>query len=454
MGLVLLGLFAAAEGALLIVTCMRQKEKEQWLRNRWITGTVQMGIFMLALLFPQAAWDFRFKLCFAVLFIRLAAAVMIYLLKRRRTEAGRKSKAGAVFSAAGGVLMLGLSLIPAFLFTGYQGLDTTGDYGIRQASAILVDEARVEDFETDGSKREVPVHIYYPDAEKAGKNEFPLVIFSHGAFGYYQSNASTYMELASNGYVVISLDHPYHSFFTEDTNGQLITVNPRFLQEVMWINQEEASEEKIMELSHKWLAIREADMNLVLDSVKEAKAEGKCTAAWYMTNQETETEIEKVFFMADTDRIGVMGHSLGGAASVSMGRKRQDVDAVIDIDGTMLGEELSYEDGSYVYYDEAYPVPLLDIANEEHHRKAEEEGTRYVNRAVLEKAVDGRHTWFLGSGHMNFTDLPLFSPPLAKLLGTGSVDETECIETMNQLILEYFNCYLKGEGEPVIKDAY
>lgn len=233
--------------------------------------------------------------------------------------------------------MLGLSLIPAFLFTGYQGLDTTGDYGIRQASAILVDEARVEDFETDGSKREVPVHIYYPDAEKAGKNEFPLVIFSHGAFGYYQSNASTYMELASNGDVVISLDHPYHSFFTEDTNGQLITVNPRFLQEVMWINQEEAPEEKIMELSHKWLAIREADMNLVLDSVKEAKAEGKCTAAWYMTNQETETEIEKVFFIADTDRIGVMGHSLGGAASVSMGRKRQDVDAVIDIDGTMLG---------------------------------------------------------------------------------------------------------------------
>ncbi|MBQ5851909.1 MAG: hypothetical protein IIW54_14020, partial [Lachnospiraceae bacterium] len=33
-------------------------------------------------------------------------------------------------------------------------------------------------------------------------DDFPLVVFSHGAFGYYESNTSTYMELASNGYVV------------------------------------------------------------------------------------------------------------------------------------------------------------------------------------------------------------------------------------------------------------
>ena len=38
----------------------------------------------------------------------------------------------------------------------------------------------------------------------------PVVLFSHGAFGYYQSNISTYMELASNGYVVISLDIGQH----------------------------------------------------------------------------------------------------------------------------------------------------------------------------------------------------------------------------------------------------
>ena len=44
---------------------------------------------------------------------------------------------------------------------------------------------RIDEFENDGSFREVPAHFYYPDSESG---EFPLVIFSHGAFGYYESN--------------------------------------------------------------------------------------------------------------------------------------------------------------------------------------------------------------------------------------------------------------------------
>ncbi|MCI5613281.1 MAG: hypothetical protein MR356_02940 [Agathobacter sp.] len=33
------------------------------------------------------------------------------------------------------------------------------------AEDIWIDESRVEEFEQDGSKREVPVHFYYPDIE-------------------------------------------------------------------------------------------------------------------------------------------------------------------------------------------------------------------------------------------------------------------------------------------------
>ncbi len=95
-----------------------------------------------------------------------------------------------------GIFVLALSLIPAYLFTGYAGLETTGEYEVKLVSAILVDESRAETFETDGSKREVPVHFYYPETKNVGGKSFPLVIFSHGAFGYYQSNTSTYMELA------------------------------------------------------------------------------------------------------------------------------------------------------------------------------------------------------------------------------------------------------------------
>ena len=100
----------------------------------------------------------------------------------------------AVLSAA----LISGSLIPSFIFADYDGLPVSGQYEIAEANAILVDRSRTEEFETDGSSREVPVYFYYP-ANAAEGEKFPPVLFSHGSFGYYQSNHSTYVELASNG---------------------------------------------------------------------------------------------------------------------------------------------------------------------------------------------------------------------------------------------------------------
>lgn len=474
MGFLLLGLFIILETALAVVTLTKQKEKAAWLRNRVLVRGCELLLFLLALLLPWAAWDFRFRLCFFLLLIRIGIALAAFFLKRHRAS-GCKSGIGTVLGALGSILLLSLSLIPAFLFTGYAGLETTGQYTVKQASAILVDRNRTETFETDGSYREVPVYFYYPDTENVipepdhssaedsdtenipPETGFPLIIFSHGAFGYYQSNTSTYMELASHGYVVVSLDHPYHSFFTRDTAGRLITVDTAFLQDVMSANEDTASEEDILKMSHEWLSLRTEDIGFVLDSLKEAKNSAGCTETWFFPGGETAEEILDILDMTDTENIGLMGHSLGGAASVTVGRSRNDTDAVIDLDGTMLGEQLAFENGVCLYYEDAYPVPLLSVDNETHYlENREDKGTniRYVNNVVLDNALDSRHTYFRNSGHMNFTDLPLFSPALSSLLGTGSVDETECIRTMNAVILQYFDFYLKSKGELAIQESY
>ena len=364
------------------------------------------------------------------------------------------------------LLVIVVAAIPKLLFTDYEGLPMTGSYGVKQVSAILVDQNRVETFEEDASNREVPMYFYYPDIAASDEvqgitnngadiNGFPLVIFSHGAFGYYQSNTSTYMELASHGYVVISLDHPYHSFFTTDTAGNTITVNPEFLQEVMHVNEEGVTEEEVLQLSHNWLDIRVGDMNFVLDSVQKAVETGVMPSEiWYIADAAAKQELADVLKIIDTEKIGLMGHSLGGATSVTVGRTRNDIDAVIDLDGTMLGEELAYENGKYVYYEEAYPVPLLSVDNEEHHLDSSGANGLYVNQVVLENALDSKYTYFVGSGHMNFTDLPLLSPPLASFLGVGEIDPTKCIMNMNEIVLEYFDCYLKGKGKVEIKENY
>ncbi len=353
------------------------------------------------------------------------------------------------------LIALAIVLVPKLLFADYNGLPTTGPYEVAQTSAILIDDNRIETFETDGSYREVPVYFYYPVLEEGETENCPLVIFSHGAFGYYQSNTSTYMELASHGYVVISLDHPYHSFFTTDTTGKTITVDPTFIQDVMRVSDGKANESETITLSHEWMDLRLGDMNFVIDTVKEAKETAQLSETnWYVADETTGETILDILAMTDTETIGLMGHSLGGASSVTMGRTRDDIDAVIDLDGTMLGEELAYENGEYEFYEEEYPIPLLSVNSELHHQECEEVEALYVNNVVIANAKDSQYTYFVGSAHMNFTDLPLFSPPLARMLGVGEVDPTECIMNMNEVVRNYFDYYLKGEGELTIQESY
>lgn len=92
--------------------------------------------------------------------------------------------------------------------------------------------------------------------------------------------------------MVISLDHPYHSFFTEDTDGKIITVDPSFMQEVMQVNEENVSKEEAVEVCSKWLAIRTADINFVLDSMEMVKAQGSIPDAWFVESGETRRVFE------------------------------------------------------------------------------------------------------------------------------------------------------------------
>ncbi len=456
MGLLFWLLFSLMELAYDAWTIVKQREKELWLRNRLILRGAQVIVFLLLMLLPGNKLDMRFTMFFGLLLVQTLIAFVGFLVGRKKAEGNRKVGI-TVAKAVGTIALYLMMLAPAFIFTGYEGLPVSGSYEVAQTQAILVDPDRVETFETDGSCREVPVHFYYPKNVN-GQEKFPLVIFSHGAFGYYQSNTSSYMELASNGYVVISLDHPYHSFFTKDTSGKLITVNPQFINEVYYINEDETPEEEIFELSSKWLELRTQDICFVLDEVKKAADIQALNENWfYEGKEEAGEELQKAVSMADGERIGLFGHSLGGAASVNVGRIRDDIDAVIDLDGTMMGEETGYENGAYQFQDEPYPVALLSVDNEKHHIDGKSLGSYYVNNVVIDQALDGRNTYIKGSAHFTFTDLPLFAPALAKNLEMGTtstIDDERGIRIVNEIVLMFFNHYLKNEGEVTLLPCY
>ena len=55
---------------------------------------------------------------------------------------------------------------------------------------------------------------------------------------------------------------------------------------------------------------------------------------------------------------------------------------------------------------------------------------------------------------MDFTDLPLFSPFLGSMMGSGDIDHAEALNTVNGLVRSWFDYYLKNEGTLAIQAKY
>lgn len=336
----------------------------------------------------------------------------------------------------------------------YTGLPTSGPYKVCETFAILADETRKDPFEKDGSARETPVHFFFPKTE--GEERFPLVIFSHGAFGFYKSNYSTYTELASCGYVVAALDHPHHAFKTKDSAGKTVRVDGSFMKSVR-IQGASRDPETLYPIYTEWMDLRVKDMNSAADTIKAAAQSGEAGERWFVP-EGNEEDILCALRACRGDKLGLIGHSLGGAAAVELGRERDDVSAVVDLDGTMLGEYSGIDDGKFTVREEPYPVPVLDFVNWDHYSvnlpAYREEGGVYPNDVLIRSAKEGFSTTVRGTKHMDFTDLPMFSPFLGRMLGSGECDKAQTMNTVNRLVRSFFDRYLKNKGEFEVSEEY
>lgn len=396
-------------------------------------------IFLLLVITPIIDWGFKWFMLGLILGIQAVFGVLSII---RRKENAENGKVRIIFTFLGRVVLIGLALFPILLFPQYEQPKTTGDYTVETKSFTLTDQARNEEFtEEANDKRRVTIQFWYNSEETKQEQisdgtKFPLVVFSHGAFGLRSSNYSTFQELASNGYVVASIDHTYHAFMTEQDDGKTIIANIAFINDAMAATNGDLSAEKIYELQQEWMRLRTEDMAFVLDYIK--------------TSVGNDNE-DVIFQMIDLEHIGLFGHSLGGATAAQIGRDDNDIDAVITLYGTMLGEISGYENGKELINDAPYPRPLLNFYSESHY-SGEFSDNQYPNRVAQENAVDAYQVVIKDTEHMNFTDLPIVSPLLASLLGTGTVDPVECTETINQIILEFFDHYLNTSIDEIPRE--
>jgi hypothetical protein len=265
---------------------------------------------------------------------------------------------------------------------------------------------------------------------------------SHGASGIKASNTSAYTELASHGYVVVSIDHPYLSFYTVSEDGTKAFINSDYNLEVSNANKDGIyTKEETYELIQKWMELRTDDMNFVIDIILE----------------KSKSDNNPVYQKVDSEKIGVFGHSMGGAASVWLGRDRDDLQAIVNIDAPFFSDLVYKKDSDdYVARDEAFTTPLLNIYSDDVWEQLDSNSTYVANKLDNENFKDAYTVHFKGAKHLSFTDLSLVSPILANLLqgGKADIDRYYSIESANELILGFFDKNLKGIGQFTPKETY
>lgn len=426
MGIVLLGLVLLLEIAY-AAYCIATKGNHRRLRDG---ARVACGAsFAVLLLTPAVDWSFRWLIP-ALLLLLLAGKAAISLV-RRGTDNASYRPVRMLMKACVTTVAFFIAFVPVLVFPPYTPPASTGEYAIATETRTYTDATRLDPFEDGGRNRSVNVQFWYP---QTSDGPFPLLVFSHGANGIKSSNASTFRELASHGYVVCSIDHPHHALYTVSEDGKRTIIDRSYLSEVQDANKEGVyTREQLYGLIQKWMQLRTDDMNFVIDTIVSA-------------SQDREAP---VYSQIDASRIGVFGHSMGGAASVWVGRERSDVDAVVNLDGPMFSE-LVYDptSGDFAASGQSYATPLFNLYSDDVWDQLGSNSTYAGNAYAEQSAEDVRTVHVRGAKHLSFTDLSIVSPLLANLLqgGKASVDAEACIVMENRLILQFFDEVLKGKG--------
>ncbi|MFF3215741.1 alpha/beta hydrolase family protein [Streptomyces sp. NPDC002886] len=254
------------------------------------------------------------------------------------------------------------------------------EHEARTVAEALADGAGLPGFLVDGVPRARSRAVV--DAPVAGGGErFPVVLFSPGSGGVRTQNTAWAEELASHGYLVAALDHPYDSAVVVLADGRTIRATVA----------SSGDRDRDEELAAGWTAVRAADLGFVLTELERLD---RAETADPLTGR------------LDTGRAAVAGHSLGGAAALQAARQDRRFGAVVDLDGYPHGPTAP-----------ALEQPALALTQEI------TAGTdpRYLPRltdALEHSTATSYRLAVPGAGHLTFMDGPLYLPPLPSIVGT------------------------------------
>lgn len=297
----------------------------------------------------------------------------------------------------------------------------------------------------------------YANAPILDEGPLPVVFFHHGLNGHLSQNTVLMEHLASHGYIVFSVSHPYDSAPLVFDDGEVIalpdvevaaragdveysdaalalverlglrengqTYDERFDGMLAFIELARVVDDRVYDTSPRvW--VEDALF------VEQALAHGRAP-------------IGDILAAADLSKVGQVGMSFGGSTAAALGYLDPRSAAVVSLDGS---------DDHHVGYDTDVPVPLLMLYtdsintlgtvgtapfgwNDFLYERFETTGTREdVVRLHLGDVQ-----------HFGVTDSQLFSRgPLHAMLN-GPLESGRTLDAINDIVCGFFDEHLRGE---------
>ncbi|MER5933550.1 alpha/beta hydrolase [Streptomyces sp. NPDC002054] len=236
---------------------------------------------------------------------------------------------------------------------------------------------------------------------------FPLVVLSPGFTVPRATLTALAEDLASRGYVVASVDHAYEASGVAFPGGRVLTC--RACEQI----KEKADYRKVSDG-------RARDVSFLLDRLTGRHP------AWRHAR------------MIDERRIGMAGHSIGGASAAAAMAADPRIRAGADLDGTLFTPVPGNGLGGR-------PFLLMGTAeNDPEHDK---------NWAENFGRLDGWKRWLKveGAGHFTFTDLPVLGDQLGLPDPETPLPGQRSAALTRQYVAAFFDLQLKGVPQAVLE---
>lgn len=287
----------------------------------------------------------------------------------------------------------------------------------------------------------------YMDAPTDVSASLPVVVFSHGYWCWPGQNTALMEKLASHGYLVFSVGHPYDAGTMAFSDGVKIPVSPKKKSAQVptpgmikyWTGADHDT---------RYAALRQYQIDFDNHRVMRSFNAWRDDLRFFvdqLTGDRLPDAVRDLQQVADDQRIGFAGMSFGGTSSASACHHDERCKAAVNLDGeefdwslydAQVRMPLAVLHADWVEYPPFGPTsadPTFNILCGYAYESWKTAGeTDHVVRARL-----------IGARHLGLTDLPLSGRGTlaARMFGRG--DSDQLVEATNAFVLGFFDSRLK-----------